>query len=63
MLGKTAGKDARSGKLTYPALLGVADSKALLVRLAGEAESLVAELPGDGELFGSLVRFVATRDR
>ncbi len=63
VLGKTAGKDARSRKLTYPALVGVADSKALLERLAGEAEALLAELPGGGELFSSLIRFVATRDR
>lgn len=36
-LGKTAGKDARSGKRTYPALLGVQGTAALAQRLSREA--------------------------
>ncbi|MFQ5350408.1 MAG: polyprenyl synthetase family protein [Thermoanaerobaculia bacterium] len=62
-LGKTAGKDARAHKLTYPALLGLAESRRLLRRIADEAEGLAAELPGDGSVLRSLIRFVATRDR
>jgi geranylgeranyl diphosphate synthase type II len=61
-LGKTAGKDARANKLTYPALLGVEESRALLGRIAGEADRLAAELPADGGLVRSLVHFVATRE-
>jgi geranylgeranyl pyrophosphate synthase len=38
-LGKTAGKDAAAGKLTYPALLGLEPSK----RMAGEAITRAAE--------------------
>ncbi len=62
-LGKTAGKDARARKLTYPALLGLDESRALLARVAGEAGELAERLPGDGALMRSLIRFVATRDR
>ncbi len=62
-LGKTAGKDARAHKLTYPALLGLEESRRLLERIAGEAGELAAQLPGDGALVRSLIRFVATRDR
>ena len=66
-LGKTAGKDARTHKLTYPALLGLEESRALLGRIADEAHELVTELPADpaaeGGVMRSLIRFVATRDR
>ena len=62
-LGKTAGKDARAHKLTYPALLGVDASRALLERIAGEAAELAGKLPGDGAVARSLIGFVATRDR
>ena len=62
-LGKTAGKDARAHKLTYPALLGLDASRALLGRIAGEAEELAGRLPGDGAVVRSLIGFVATRDR
>jgi geranylgeranyl diphosphate synthase type II len=62
-LGKTAGKDARAHKLTYPALLGLEESRRLLDRLAAEAQQLAAELPGDDDVVPALIRFVATRDR
>jgi geranylgeranyl diphosphate synthase type II len=63
VLGKTAGKDARARKLTYPALHGLERSHARLAALAAESERLIGELPGDGRLARSLVAFVATRDR
>ena len=62
-LGKTAGKDARAHKLTYPALLGLDASRALLGRIAAEAEELAGEMPDGGSLVRSLIDFVATRDR
>jgi geranylgeranyl pyrophosphate synthase len=64
-LGKTAGKDARANKLTYPALLGLEESRRLLGRIADEAGDLVARLPGEAgeDVVLSLIRFVATRDR
>lgn len=61
-LGKTAGKDARANKLTYPALLGVEESRELLGRIAGEAAELAGRLPGEASIARSLIRFVATRD-
>ena len=44
-LGKTAGKDEKAGKMTYPALMGIEKSRELEEQLAGEA---IASL----ELFG-----------
>ena len=41
-LGKTPGKDERSGKATYPALLGLDASRREAARLADEA---VAQIP------------------
>lgn len=62
-LGKTAGKDARAHKLTYPALLGLEESRRLLGRIAEEADELAAQLPGESAVVRSLIHFVATRDR
>jgi geranylgeranyl diphosphate synthase type II len=50
-LGKTAGKDAAAGKLTYPGLLGVAESRKRAKALAFEA---VAELDALGPTAGKL---------
>ena len=61
-LGKTAGKDAKAHKLAYPALEGIEESRELLGRIADEAGELAAQLPGDGGLVRSLIRFVATRE-
>ncbi len=36
-LGKTAGKDARQGKMTHPAVVGLAESKRIAKQLADEA--------------------------
>jgi len=40
-LGKTAGKDAQQGKVTYPALIGVKESAFRAEKLASEAISLL----------------------
>jgi len=40
-LGKTAGKDARAGKMTYPAVVGIEKSKQLAGKLADEAAALL----------------------
>ncbi|GIW71563.1 MAG: farnesyl-diphosphate synthase [Planctomycetota bacterium] len=44
-LGKTAGKDARAGKLTYPALLGLEGTRARAAALAARATEALAPLP------------------
>jgi len=41
-LGKTAGKDAKAGKATYPAVVGMERSKQLATELADEAIVLLA---------------------
>jgi len=41
-LGKTAGKDAKAGKITYPAIVGIEKSKQLARKLADEAVALLA---------------------
>jgi len=62
-LGKTAGKDVRAHKLTYPALHGLERSRAELDRLRREASEVASALPPlDGLLF-SLIDFLARRDR
>ena len=60
-LGKTVGKDARTRKLTYPGLHGLDASKRALERLAEEALSLAAALPGGGGPLPGLVRYLQTR--
>ena len=50
-LGKTSGKDAAAGKPTYPALFGVAQSKALAAEAAARADAaLVAAGLADSHL-------------
>jgi geranylgeranyl pyrophosphate synthase len=52
-LGKTSGKDARQGKQTYPAVVGLEKSRALAGKLADEA---VAALKPFGEKANALRR-------
>ncbi len=40
-LGKTAGKDEKAGKLTYPALIGLEESKRLAEKIAGKATAIL----------------------
>ena len=62
-LGKTPGKDAAAGKLTYPSVYGLEVARqrrdALAARLAEEA----AALEGSGGVLARLVAFCARRDR
>lgn len=61
--GKRVGKDAARGKLTYPGLLGAAESRQRAERLCREArEQLVSLGPAVSRLL-ELVSFVLERDR
>ncbi len=64
-LGKTAGKDERTGKLTFPALLGLSESKelarAMAELLADEAETLPLS-DVSRQALRSLVHYVFSRD-
>jgi len=60
-LGKTPGKDAAAGKLTYPGLYGSAASRARIAALAAEATGLAGELGESANLLASLVVFLSER--
>jgi geranylgeranyl diphosphate synthase type II len=61
--GKRVGKDAGRGKLTYPGLLGVDESRRRAERLGAEARTALAPLgPAAGWLV-ALFDFVLARDR
>ena len=62
-LGKTAGKDVRAHKLTYPALHGLERSRAELDRLRREASEVASGLPPLDGLPLSLIEYLARRDR
>ena len=61
--GKRVGKDAGRGKLTYPGLLGVAESRRRAERLGREAGECLKPLGSDAALLLALVPFVLKRDR
>jgi farnesyl diphosphate synthase/geranylgeranyl diphosphate synthase type II len=60
-LGKTAGKDARLGKLTLPALLGVEAAEAEARRLAGRAVAHLEATGVSSPLLAALASFVVSR--
>jgi geranylgeranyl diphosphate synthase type II len=61
--GKRVGKDAARGKLTYPGLLGIEESKRRAELLCSEATKAVDGLGAAGELLAALARYVTERDR
>ncbi len=62
-LGKTAGKDLKARKLTYPSLYGLEASHEMLRQARTEALALVRRLPASHEIFESLVDYLCDRDR
>jgi geranylgeranyl diphosphate synthase type II len=61
--GKRVQKDAARGKLTYPSLLGVVESRRRAEQLAKEAAQHLNILGPAGERLQALLRFVLERDR
>ncbi|MEB2315275.1 MAG: polyprenyl synthetase family protein [Xanthomonadaceae bacterium] len=61
LTGKTAGKDAASDKPTYPAILGLDASRALLAQLAQRMDGALATLACDTAELAALARFAAAR--
>src|SRR4029077_5913824 len=61
--GKRVGKDSAKGKLTYPRLLGIDESRQRANPLVQEAVESVAGLGEAGESLAALVRYVMERDR
>lgn len=62
-LGKNAGQDQNANKPTYPAILGLDDSRLRLDDLVEQALQALAELPGDCGPLRHLAVFSARRDR
>lgn len=62
-VGKGVRKDADSGKLTYPGLLGVEASRAKARELAAAARAAVAPFGPAGERLCALADFIVERDR
>jgi farnesyl diphosphate synthase len=60
-LGKTAGKDAANSKPTYPAILGMEESRAQLARLTETAIAALAPLGANARELTELARYVAAR--
>jgi len=60
-LGKTAGKDAAAGKLTYPALLGLEKARETARETASEALTILEEMPCPHRMLALLVEFVLDR--
>jgi geranylgeranyl diphosphate synthase type II len=61
--GKRTQKDATRGKLTYPGLLGVAESRRRAHDLADQAFDTLAPLAAAAEPLQALLRYVLARDR
>jgi geranylgeranyl diphosphate synthase, type II len=61
--GKRVGKDACRGKLTYPGLLGVAESRLRAERLGRDARDALAPLGAEAGWLLALVGCVLERDR
>ena len=62
-LGKSPGKDAAAGKLTYPAVYGLEAARGRLAELAAELSGAAVRLEGAGGVLDGLVAYVARRDR
>jgi geranylgeranyl diphosphate synthase type II len=62
-MGKSVGKDATHGKLTYPVLWGVDDSRVRAEALVAEACELAGTLGEPGRPLQALARYTITRDR
>lgn len=62
-LGKTAGKDLKAAKCTYPALLGIDRSRELERKLAGEAVAALEPFGPRADVLRSLALALLDRDR
>jgi len=61
-LGKTPGKDAAAGKLTYPSVAGLEEAKRRAAELVERARDELSNIVG-GPLMGMLLDFFVTRTR
>lgn len=61
VIGKPQGSDAEQGKPTFPALLGLKESKRLASELLRDAIDGLNSLPGDGTMLEFLAHFIVER--
>ncbi|CAG1008418.1 geranylgeranyl diphosphate synthase, type II [Phycisphaerales bacterium] len=61
--GKRTGKDAGAGKLTYPAVLGVGESRAEVERLRAAARDSLDSLGANADNLRALADFLASRTK
>ena len=62
-LGKSTGKDAKAGKLTYPAALGVKGARELALETAGKAKSEIAGFNKNALMLRMLVDYILERKK
>jgi geranylgeranyl diphosphate synthase type II len=62
-MGKTVRKDRDAGKLTYPGLLGEAESRRRAERLIDTAIQAIAEFGERGQRLEAMAHYVISRDR
>ena len=62
-VGKRVAKDLASGKLTFPALLGIDESRRRAVELLDEACAIIRMLGPTAEPLAALTRFVGSREK
>jgi geranylgeranyl pyrophosphate synthase len=62
-LGKTSGKDAKQGKQTYPAVVGLAKSRKLAERIAGEAVAALRPFGEKADMLRLLVEALLNRTK
>jgi geranylgeranyl diphosphate synthase type II len=62
-LGKTAGKDTKAQKATYPAIVGLEKSRKIAKRLTNHAFAALKPLGGRAEALRGLAEYLLKRDR
>jgi geranylgeranyl diphosphate synthase type II len=62
-LGKTAGKDTRSQKATYPAIVGLEKSRQIAAQLTAKAFTALKVFKGKAVALGALAEFLLKRDK
>ena len=62
-LGKTAGKDTRAQKATYPAIIGLENSRKIAQSLTGNAFAALKPFQGKAVALAALAEFLLKRDR
>ena len=62
-LGKTAGKDTRAQKATYPAIVGLEQSRKIARQLTGRAFAALKIFKGKAAALEALAMYLLQRDR